>query len=205
MQRFIRLSIFMLALLLCGCVTPTPYQPKGLLGGYSEEQIDIDVYLVSFSGNGATSADTVWYYWVYRCAELTRQKGYDYFTLSKYSGKEPTPKSGAFGLLDHSSYATWHDDGLGSIIPVRGHGGGSYYYYSPGGYAVITSWQSSAFVSMFKKGSPSGGNWLLDAQRIINQLDPYVKSNDTSVVLGRKVLLFSALVPPTDAAPPNPI
>jgi hypothetical protein len=62
-----------------GCMTG--YQPRGYTGGYSEQKIDEDTYLVSFSGNGNTPRGVVLKYFLYRCAELTVDHGYAYFEL----------------------------------------------------------------------------------------------------------------------------
>ncbi|MBF9263203.1 CC0125/CC1285 family lipoprotein [Paracidovorax cattleyae] len=47
-----------------------------MAGGYIDEKIDETHYRVKFDGNGSTSADRVWNFWLYRCAELTKEKGY---------------------------------------------------------------------------------------------------------------------------------
>ena len=72
--------------LLSGCTTATPYQPLGqnraASGGYFEEQIESNRFRVTFSGNSMTSRDTVERYLLYRAAELTRQRGYDWFVMA---------------------------------------------------------------------------------------------------------------------------
>jgi hypothetical protein len=65
------------ALFANGCATP--YQPDGLGGGYSDTRIDSTTESVEFKGNGYTSKRTVEMYLLYRCAEVTRDAGYDYF------------------------------------------------------------------------------------------------------------------------------
>lgn len=74
------------ALALGGCMTATPYQPATGTGqyrtGYSDEQIEENRFRVSFAGNTLTSRETVERYLLYRAAELTVQRGYDYFILT---------------------------------------------------------------------------------------------------------------------------
>ena len=66
-----------------GCTTsPTPYGPAADGYGYSEQQIERNRYRVSFSGNSATSRDTVENYLLYRAAQLTLENGYDHFTMA---------------------------------------------------------------------------------------------------------------------------
>lgn len=70
---------------LCACATPTPYQPIGTgseRGGYSEARIETDRYRVSFSGNSMTSRETVETYLLFRAAELTLERGYDWFVMA---------------------------------------------------------------------------------------------------------------------------
>jgi len=74
---FYCISILLLLLINCS----TPYQPKGILGGYSEKQLDNNCYEVSFWGNQHTNPDDVDKYLLYRCAELSQDKGYEYFAI----------------------------------------------------------------------------------------------------------------------------
>lgn len=72
---FISIAIF----ILINC--STPYQPKGILGGYTDKQLDENCYSVSFLGNQHTKPEDVDKYLMYRCAELSQEKGYDYFVI----------------------------------------------------------------------------------------------------------------------------
>ena len=83
--RLDRIIAFMLAALLCACATPTPYQPdipgQRVAGGFSEERLAADRYRVTFAGNCFTSRERVERYLLYRAAELTLEKDYDWFTV----------------------------------------------------------------------------------------------------------------------------
>lgn len=77
-MRFTKSILLMLSLfILYNC--STPYQPKGMLGGYSEEKVLVNLYKVAFKGNQHTKPDVVQNYLLYRCAELTKEHGYKYF------------------------------------------------------------------------------------------------------------------------------
>jgi hypothetical protein len=66
-----------------GCTSsPTPYGPAADGYGYTEQQIERNRYRVSFSGNSATSRNTVENYLLYRAAQLTLENGYDHFILA---------------------------------------------------------------------------------------------------------------------------
>ena len=78
-------TLALAAAALGGCMTATPYQPyvaegaAGTHGGYSDQQVAPDRYIVKFHGNEMASRDRVEGYMLYRAAELTLQNGYDYF------------------------------------------------------------------------------------------------------------------------------
>lgn len=74
-----------LTLLIAGCATG--YQAKGAFSsGYSDMQIDENTYRVAYEGNGFTSNDQVDSMLVYRSADLTVQRGYDWFIMSDKGG-----------------------------------------------------------------------------------------------------------------------
>lgn len=72
---------------LVGCTTATPYQPYrpesvgGVHGGYSEQRLAPDRYLVRFHGNELTSRDRVEGYMLYRAAELAVHNSFDSFQI----------------------------------------------------------------------------------------------------------------------------
>ncbi len=71
------------ALALSACVTETPYGPSdaGRGYGFSEQKIESNRYRITFRGNSSTDRATVENYLLYRAAELTLKKGYDYFVV----------------------------------------------------------------------------------------------------------------------------
>ncbi|MGH1480814.1 MAG: CC0125/CC1285 family lipoprotein [Geminicoccales bacterium] len=70
-----------LLFVLAACSMPTPYQPANGGYGYKEQQLEANRYRVSFDGNASTDRDDVQNYLLYRAAELTVQKDFDYFTI----------------------------------------------------------------------------------------------------------------------------
>lgn len=71
------------AALLAACAESTPYQRAATEGGfgYSEQQVEENRFMVGFSGNSLTERQSVETFLLYRAAELTRERGYDYFRL----------------------------------------------------------------------------------------------------------------------------
>ncbi len=77
MKKIITISVFML--FIQGCATT--YQSTGLTGGYSETQLDENVFKVSFHGNGHTGRERVTDFTILRSAELILEHGYKYFII----------------------------------------------------------------------------------------------------------------------------
>ena len=70
---------FMIAMGLSSCATP--YQPRGWSGGYSDYPLQDDMFTVTFQANGYTSRERVRMFLLYRCAELTLERGYLFFAV----------------------------------------------------------------------------------------------------------------------------
>jgi len=73
------LVVITISVLMIGCATK--YQKKGMMGGYSEEKILTNLYKVEFEGNQHTKPEIVQNYLMYRCAELTKEQGFEYFAV----------------------------------------------------------------------------------------------------------------------------
>jgi hypothetical protein len=73
------ITVISLAILLGGCATT--YQPEGLSGGFSETQLDTNVFRVSFRGNGYTRAERAEELALLRSAELTLKNGFTHFVV----------------------------------------------------------------------------------------------------------------------------
>jgi len=67
--------------LLISCATP--YQSKGLRGGLTDIQLDVNVFQVHFIGNGYTDRSRAIDFVLLRSAELTLEHGYNYFAIIK--------------------------------------------------------------------------------------------------------------------------
>lgn len=71
----------LLGLTLIGCAPG--YAPSGgfTIGGYTEKQLTPDIWRVHYSGNGYTNRETAQTYWLFRCAELALEKGFEGFAI----------------------------------------------------------------------------------------------------------------------------
>ena len=59
----------------------TAYKRDGFTGGYSELQLDENVFSVSFKGNGFTNSERAEDFALLRCAELAIENGYNFFII----------------------------------------------------------------------------------------------------------------------------
>lgn len=168
----------------------TVYQPKGPTGGYTDTRLTDNSYVVEFSGNGNTSKEAVWNYWVYRCADLTVQKGYAYFAM--------LPKAGAAVSDDEADFRfAQNDANVPEWIELKGGGGGgTTYIYVPGGGGTITTWHSKATILMFKTSTERGAQYSLRASAVMEALKPFIASQGRSGALTTEEIARRAMVFP---------
>jgi len=82
------LTLAVLATTLAGCATT--YQSEGFSGGFNETKYAVDVFEVTFNGNGYTSKQRASDLALLRSAELTLQNGYRYFVVFAGDTKSDT-------------------------------------------------------------------------------------------------------------------
>ena len=162
--RDLVLALLLLGML-AGCGQPTPYQPATEGYGYREQQIEDNRYRVSFAGNDLTTADTVQNYLLYRAAELTLGKGYDYFTMVDRDVERSTMYWGAADAGWRSGhYRRWDDDYMGGA-------GLSTYTAQP-----VDRYTAYADIVMFEGEKPQGDVNAYDARDVLRQLDPTIQA-----------------------------
>ena len=77
-MKYLLIVVLGLALLQ-GCATG--YKSGGFFGGYSETQLDENIFKVTFKGNEHTSKERAADFTLLRSAELALRSGYKYFTV----------------------------------------------------------------------------------------------------------------------------
>lgn len=195
MNMLLRTIAMVLVLALAGCATP--YAANGLTGGYRNEQLNANTWRVSFQGNGFTSSDMVWNYWLYRCAELTRQSGFDLFII------RPNAKTSGIEGLPGFVPATLQDGDRPQLVKTHGSSGGYYTYsYAPG--YTITTYSKTTIVQMFLESDAFAPRPAVRAQVVLDMLKPYVDSSGKAAAPSRADLLKKATVPAPQAMPPVP-
>jgi hypothetical protein len=170
--RFIVGMLTVIMLVSCA----TAYKKSGITGGYGETKIDDSHYLVYFDGNGYASKDRVWYFWIYRCAQLTRDRGYTYFSI------EPAQDNISKTAFDPEQPGRLYPavlvgDANGRVVNVRGGGSVGGFVYVPG--ATITTWHSKAIVAMYNDDVPQK-KVIMRAQLVLDMLAEYVKTSGSS-------------------------
>lgn len=128
--------ITLIAIFLQGCATA--YQESGISGGYSETQLDENVFNVSFRGNGYTGSDRVADFTLLRSAELALENGYRYFAIID-----------ANSYTSHSTYTT----------PTTSYTTGSAYGYGNYAYGSATTRTTGGQTYNFSK--PSSSNTIV--------------------------------------------
>jgi hypothetical protein len=162
----------------------TGYQASGFTGGYTEKRITDSAYVVSFGGNGFATKDRVYYFWTYRCAELTLQKGYALFSIRSNQSLGFNPASSAIRP------AVYHPAEGSPLIKTAS----SVPIFIPSGGGGSPHWSYSGTVLMYQKPLPAELLWAVDAQTVIDALKPYVTSNGSAPAPTRGELFRQAYI-----------
>lgn len=168
---------------LSSCAMPTPYAPATGQGfdraGYADEEIEPDRFRISFSGNSLTSRETVERYLLYRSAQLTLERGYDYFVLVNRDTEKRS-----------RSYVDADPFGPGPY----GYWGPSWHFYRPrfgwGWYnpwydpfwdrnvdiRTIDKYEAIAEIKLGKGPKPADDLHAFDARAVVSNLGPQIQT-----------------------------
>ncbi len=167
------------ALVLSACAQNTPYAPVSSASaqganGYSSQMLSADRYRVMFSGNKFTSRATVENYLLYRAAELTRQQGYDGFTVmrrdtdgQKVIDVDRVPVAGVgtystfspyYGFYGIGNAYTSYDPYLGTAFPTRLD------------IDRMTKYDAMAVIHMYRGAPPVGMGMAYNAMQVMQRL-----------------------------------
>lgn len=92
-MKYLLLAIVSFSILASSCATT--YQPLSEMGGYRDLELSQENYNVSFYGNGYTSSDTAYLFFLTRAAEIALERGFEYFYLNNLQN-----------LMTHEVYTT---------------------------------------------------------------------------------------------------
>jgi hypothetical protein len=160
------LLVAALAGLATACATATPYQPKAAGGyGYAEQAIESNRVRITFSGNSLTDRETVETYLLYRAAQSTLQRGFDYFVIANRDTEEHSRLEGMGAPRSHFYFDYWY------FAPR--HGWGAWYdpfWDEPMSYREITRYEAVAEIAMFKGEKPAGNANAFNARDVESNL-----------------------------------
>ena len=137
MKRII--SLFLI-LFLAGCMNQYQKKEYSWGAGHSETQLDKNIFRVTYTGDEFTSAEASIDFSLLRCAELTIENGYNYFSIIE---KNTSVKTEVYSVP--ATYQTY-SSGYGAATTYT-YGGGTYSSSSP---------SSDNTIMMFKE-KPSTG------------------------------------------------
>jgi hypothetical protein len=168
------------ALLLAACATATPYGPASQGGGYgfSDQRIEDNRYRITFRGNSTTSRETVENSLLYRAAELTVQRGFDYFLVFEQDTEARTTYRSSsypafYGRYGYG-YPFYHPH---YSFPYYAYGFGWGYPYDSYAYET-TRYSAVAFISMHNGEKPANDRTAFDAREVLRNLGPVVLGGD---------------------------
>lgn len=151
------------AILIAGCATP--YGKSGLTGGYTDTQIDSNTFTVSVDTNGFTSQQTTSLHALYRAAELTIERGYDYFVIV---GQGANATQTAVSIPGTStSNTTIHGTGQSAYARTTTT-------YAPATIVPMVFPNATVTVKAFKGQKPEGDPNAYDAKEVMKYIGPQI-------------------------------
>lgn len=187
-HRIVLAACAALALITTGCtMRSTPYQPlqstSRVSGGYSDLRIDETHYRVSFAGNRLTSRERVESYLLFRAAELTLLKGYDYFVIEDREVEHQIERQ----IRRDPFYDPWYAPRYGYWRPYwryyrAGHGWYHWYpYFGDTFWAerydvrTIERFEASADIRLGKGAAPAANGRAMDAREVRDRIAPQIE------------------------------
>jgi len=183
----VRLAVTLLAAAgIAGCTTTTPYQPYrphsagGIHGGYSDQQLAPDRYLVRFHGNSLTSRDRVEGYMLYRAAQLTVQSGFDWFLVLDRN----TEHNVRTIVRPDPFYRPWYGQAYGAWRPywdvyIPGPGWRSWdanrSWNEQFDVRRIEAFETTAEIQMRRAPVPPDAPRAIDARKVLAELGPRIE------------------------------
>jgi hypothetical protein len=159
-------------LAVAGCATGPTYRPKGSVDGigYSDQQITLTRYRVSYAGDSETPLPQVQDYLLRRAAELTVRAGYTHFAFDHRDIESTTNR--------YTSADTWNpDNGLGFNLGRRYPGRAEHFanfsfpaFWSESEAAQSTRYTASSEIVMLRPDQLAAYPTALSAAEILDRL-----------------------------------
>ena len=103
--QFLFAGVFILTLASCNNSKAVAYQKDNGSGGYTEEKVNNDTYIISFDGNEHNKKDRNFDSALLRAAEIGERNNFDYFAVLSTVNDKVLEKSNSYTKLDNND--TW--------------------------------------------------------------------------------------------------
>ncbi len=153
-------QLVLATILVAGCATG--YQQNSFTGGFSETQLDTNVFRITFKGNGFTGSERAEEMALLRSAELALNYGFSHFAIvdstsrtnySSFTTPTQTQTAGTISSFGNTAYLNAQTS-------------------TTGGQTFITAKPSATNTVVFFKGRPNTSSLIYDAQILYNSLAP---------------------------------
>ena len=189
-RPLLRPAIAAALLSLAACATPTPYQPLSsaseIEGGYTDRQLAEDRYRVTFAGNMLTERERVESYLLFRSAELTLEKGYDWFLIVDHEMDHEIAREirrdPAYTPWFGSAYAEWRPywryQGQGQAWRDWDPYHGDRFWTHDVDIVTVERFEATAEIKLGRGQAPAGESQYFDARNVIADIGPRVEYAD---------------------------
>lgn len=103
--QFLVAGVFVLTLASCNNSKAVAYQKDNGTGGYTEEKVNNDTYIITFDGNEFNKKNKTFDYALLRAAEIGERNNFDYFAVLSTVNDKVLEKSNSYTKLDNND--TW--------------------------------------------------------------------------------------------------
>lgn len=156
------------ATFLAACATATPYQaaaPGTAAYGFTEQQIENNRVRINFRGNSLTDRQTVENYMLYRAAEVTLERGFDYFIVADRNTEEHSRLQGIGPRHPRFAFDYWY------FSPRRGWSPWyDPFWDEPSSYREVTRYEAVAEIAMFSGPKPADNPSAFSAREVQQNL-----------------------------------
>jgi hypothetical protein len=155
------------AALLGACAAQTPYQPRtpDSRYGFQETAIEANRVRITFQGNTLTDRETVETYLLYRAAEATLERGFDYFMVAARETEEHSRLQSTGGRRFHSAFDYYYFSARRGWSPWYDP-----FWDEPMSYREVTRYEAVAEIAMFNGEKPEGDASAYDARQVQSNL-----------------------------------
>ena len=162
------LGIGAAGLVLSACVTTSiTGETPALESSFLETELAANRYRIAYFGNSAEDRESVEDHLLYRAAELTLDKGYDYFSLSK-EDVEHRPLYDAVTCPVETGHISHDFESQYRGFPYYAYG----FDWAGPCDADVTPYSALTFVTMYKPETPQYGGNSFIARKVLKDLGP---------------------------------